>query len=511
MTMADTPTDVQTTNPFADLSVGQELEGFCKTAKQFGIFVDCSIGTDVLLPRSILSRGNYEKLKKLADSKSKDVVKIELVSISPENRTLSGKYISANYRDRPDLSALDGKDIASRFFNATVVSAHDFGVFAELEDYGVEGLVPASKLPEKLPAETIQASFPAGKSIVVQIDEVSVGDKKLVLSMKFESRAPVEAFLSIPHSKWFTGIVQSVTTFGIFVRPAGYDATGLVHASRVPRDLIAAMKKASPIAPGTNKTDIEALFSENDVVKVRVHSVNAGSRRLELSMLPYKADEEDDDDYIVEGREPEGEETVMSADDDDDEQEEYSAENTLLWWRGKPFADSSAAEDEQAEEEELSILSENAQVIEGTWRRMFEIDMREDELDFSSKIADEERKELEEELGELMGLDEEDDYIDMGSKYNVRKMGSFISPDSIPAEWRSQMEFFKELEAHESAKSAYLKRGKAAEQEELDKLLREVEIELESAAAKAPKRHEESSLPEETEEAPAPAPAADAE
>ena len=504
MTMADTPTDVQTTNPFADLSVGQELEGVCKSAKQFGIFVDCSIGADVLLPRSILSRGSYEKLKKLAESKSKDLVKIELVSISPENRTLSGKYISANYKDRPDLSALDGKDISSRFFNATVVSAHDFGIFAELEEYGVEGLVPASKLPEKLPADTIQNSFPAGKSIVVQIDEVSVGDKKLVLSMKFESRAPVEAFLEIPHSKWFTGIVQSVSNFGIFVRPAGYDATGLVHASRVPRDLIAAMKKASPISPGTNKTDIEALFNENDVVKVRVHSVNAGSRRLELSMLPYRAEEEDDDDYVVEGREPEGEETVMqSADDDDEDAVEYVAENTLLWWRGKPFADSASTVDEDAEEEEFSVLSENAQVIEGTWRRMFEIDMREDELDFSSKIADEERKELEEELGELMGLDEDDEFLDLGSKYNVRKMGSYISPDALPAEWRNQIEFFKELDSHENAKKAYMKRGKVAEQEELDKLLREVEIELENAAAKAPKR--ESAPSDESEAAPAPA------
>ena len=32
-----------------------------------------------------------------------------------------------------------------------------------------------------------------------------------------------------------------------------------------------------------------------------------GSRRIELSMLPYKVDDEDEDDYVVEGRDPEGE------------------------------------------------------------------------------------------------------------------------------------------------------------------------------------------------------------
>ena len=41
------------------------------------------------------------------------------------------------------------------------------GIFAELDEYGVEGLVPASKLPDKLPAGTIQASYPAGTAVKV--------------------------------------------------------------------------------------------------------------------------------------------------------------------------------------------------------------------------------------------------------------------------------------------------------------------------------------------------------
>jgi predicted RNA-binding protein with RPS1 domain len=381
------------------------------------------MGSDVLVPRSVLSKGNYEKLKKLADSKSKEKVKVELMAISAENKTLSGKYVSANYKkDRSDLSALDGKELASQFFNATVISAHDFGIFAELDEYGVEGLVPASKLPDRASGESIQTAFPAGKSVVVQIEDMNVGDKKLVLSMKFESRADVSAFVDVPLTRWFEGVVESVSSFGLFVRPAGFDATGLVHSSRVPRDLIAALKKAAPIPAGTNKTDVEALFAERDVVRVRVHSVKSESRRLELSMLPYRAAEEDEDDYVVEGREPEGEETVTRDADDDEDAAEYDAGSTLLWWRGAPYGQSEA--EEEAEDEEAEILNENAQVIEGTWRRMFEIDMREDELDFSSKIAEEERKELEEELGELMGLDEDmgDDFLDFGSKFKVTKV-----------------------------------------------------------------------------------------
>jgi DNA-directed RNA polymerase subunit E'/Rpb7 len=144
---------------FSQYAVGQEYSGSLVGAKAFGVFVDIS-GINVLLPRSQMTKGNYEKLKRLSDSKSKEQVRLEIISVSAENSTLSGKYLSGNYKNRPDLSALQGTDISSKFFNATVVGAHDFGLFAELDEYGVEGLVPASKLPERMPAGSIQASYP---------------------------------------------------------------------------------------------------------------------------------------------------------------------------------------------------------------------------------------------------------------------------------------------------------------------------------------------------------------
>jgi hypothetical protein len=49
------------------------------------------------------------------------------------------------------------------------------------------------------------------------------------------------------------------------------------------------------------------------------------------------------------------------------------------------------------------------------------------------------------------------------------------------------MEFFKELESHETTKVTQLRKGKPAEQEEFDRLLREVEVELDSASSRAPR------------------------
>ena len=72
-----------------------------------------------------------------------------------EQRTLSGKYISGN---SVDISTLDEKELLSKVFTASVVSAHDFGVFAEIEEFELEGLIPASKLGKN--AKNIKANYP---------------------------------------------------------------------------------------------------------------------------------------------------------------------------------------------------------------------------------------------------------------------------------------------------------------------------------------------------------------
>ena len=60
-----------------------------------------------------------------------------------------------------------------------------------------------------------------------------------------------------------------------------------------------------------------------------------------------------------------------------------------------------------------------------------------------------ELKELEEEIGELNGLD--DDMLDAtGFGYKPSSnVGSFISASMLPAGLKEQMEFFKEMEASE--------------------------------------------------------------
>ena len=68
---ADAPAAAANDNSFAQFAVGQSYTGNVVGAKAFGVFVDFKKGTNVLLPRSQLSRGSFERLKRMAETKSK--------------------------------------------------------------------------------------------------------------------------------------------------------------------------------------------------------------------------------------------------------------------------------------------------------------------------------------------------------------------------------------------------------------------------------------------------------
>jgi len=269
-------------------------------------------------------------------------------------------------------------------------------------------------------------------------------------------------------------------------------STGLVHNTRIPRDLISALKRRAPITPGQNKTDVELLFSEGDVVKIRVQAVKVDARRVELSMLPYRASDSEEDDYIVEGRDPEGEENKFEDTNNDEiEEEKFDGQDTLLWWKGQPYQKETFTTLEQEFDEDTEVLNESKNLVEGTWRRMFELDMREDAADFSSKVVEKDLEELAEEIGELDGLDLdliEPDRFGVKDPTQKARFGSFVSLKSLPIEWKEDMDFFKQLEISESEITSKLRGGKAADQAEFESLLKEVELELEQAASRVSSR-----------------------
>ena len=135
----------------------------------------------------------------------------------------------------------------------------------------------------------------------------------------------------------------------------------------------------------------------------------------------------------------------------------------------------------------MDFIHESPSMVDGAWRRMFELDMRKDAEDFNSKSADFDEREIADEIGSLKGLDEEIiDTLGLGSYTNTIYLGNAIDKTSLPPEWLEELTFYKEREAREDVRISFLRNGKTAEQTELDSLLRA--IQLNQVAGKKSKR-----------------------
>ncbi len=339
-----------------------------------------------------------------------------------------------------------------------------------------------------------KTDYSVGDNVSVLINQMADEGKKMTLSLVGGSAGGSSEGGSLDGTgfskdQWIQGVVTSVSNFGLFVRPAGFDLVGLVHARQIPRDLMASLKKQVDMSNPGEKTEVEMLFQEGDVVSCRVNSFN-GPKKVDMSMLPPK-DEADDDDYVVDGRDPEeGDEEKGGrprrpskyAEDNIDSQEVsgFSGESKLLWWRGAPYTPLGRPGND--EDIEMAVIKESDKVVEGVWRRMFEVDLREDAADFSSRVEAQELKELQSDIGELMGLD--DDMFEMNDLTMMSRGPSSVGAgamglmDQLPEDWKSELSFFKETSTTQSALDTMYKGGKAAEQSEFDALIREVEVEI---------------------------------
>lgn len=320
-----------------------------------------------------------------------------------------------------------------------------------------------------------------------------------------------------------------------------------LHQNYVPRDLVRALKKRLPdIYQASNvtaalggKSDLETLFGKGDVLKVRVDYFPGNERSYRVSMLPLRNRAAEDEDANLDlGDDVEGgataevsdisggdvnefDEEFKSYEDDDEELEEffdeerdnrrdvYDAESLLVWWRGAPYErieePSEVAEEEEEEQveiEELQVINEDANMVDGNWRRLFEVDMRADALDSNTRMIEADQNELREEIGELEGLDEGiQDAGGFGVASNSHfRLGSFFSFEGIPEEWKKEMDYFAESSAVDSTISSKLRGGQKAEQTEFESLMRELQQQEDAAKVRVSRSAEQVAQPIEPAE-----------
>merc|ERR1712139_595577 len=82
------------------------------------------------------------------------------------------------------------------------------------------------------------------------------------------------------------------------------------------------------------------------------------------------------------------------------DQMDVDPEDTLLWWRGAPYKKAQAEVDAETlmATTEAGVTQESSSIVEGTWRRLFEIDLRADMNESSSKQLEQEAKGMSEEI-----------------------------------------------------------------------------------------------------------------
>lgn len=251
------------------LKVGAVVTGRVRSLTDFGAFVDLG-GVDGLVHVTEISRRRVAHAKDALAPGQEVTVKVTKI----EN---DGKRISLSMKEL-EKDPWDG--IAERFavkapFSGRIARQADFGLFVEVEP-GVDGLVHVSQLP---PGVTLKdESVKPGQIVNGWVREIDPAARRLSLTLReVATHDPWDGISArLPEGALVSGEVESVATFGVFVRLEP-GLTGLIPASetRLPR--------------GSN---LAKSFAPGQKVDVAVLGVDKERRRISLA-VPSTTDEAD--------------------------------------------------------------------------------------------------------------------------------------------------------------------------------------------------------------------------
>ena len=149
--------------------------------------------------------------------------------------------------------------------DGTVATVADFGAFVDIG--GLEGLVPLSELAHQRPTHPSQV-VKTGQQVRVKILQIDWKEDRLTLSIRALLDNPWQGKLPFNEGDILVGKVDSVKTFGIFVKIPG-NFTGLIPAgeSGVPRGQA-----------------LEKQFHRNQEVRVLISGIDREKEKISLSV-----------------------------------------------------------------------------------------------------------------------------------------------------------------------------------------------------------------------------------
>lgn len=237
------------------LSVGSVVTGTVMRMTSFGAFIDLG-GIEGLMHVSEISWQRVTRPQEIL--KIGQQVEVKILDIKGDKIALSMKALQKN----PFTAALseikEGDTI-----NCRILRLHSFGAFAEIKP-GVEGLIPISEMSRSRNISHPREVVKEQDYVEVQILRIDPDTQKISLSLKALQADPWDNIDELaPLEKPFEGIVESSTSFGVFVTITE-GITGLLPRSRI------------------RKTD---SFNPGDPITLMVTAVDKENHRVTLDYI----------------------------------------------------------------------------------------------------------------------------------------------------------------------------------------------------------------------------------
>lgn len=244
------------------LGEGQVRHGIVRRLTDFGAFVDLG-GIDGLLHVSDISWGRVNKAADVLRVGQEIEVKVLKIDLVKDRVSLGMKQLAPDPWNVVGANYSVGKTVDGR-----VLRLMDFGAFVELEP-GIEGLLPVSELSWTQRVRHPKDLLKEGDSVRVAVIALDLEKHKLTLSLKALGSDPWNDITTrYTPDTVVSGRVTRLSDFGAFVQ-LEEGVEGLVHISE--------MSDKHVRTPGD-------VCKPDEVIQVRIKSVDAEQRRISLSM-----------------------------------------------------------------------------------------------------------------------------------------------------------------------------------------------------------------------------------
>ncbi|KAK3635594.1 rRNA biogenesis protein rrp5 [Elasticomyces elasticus] len=295
----------------ADVSAGQVLPGRVTKVSERGLTVQLSDSLAGPVPLVELS-DDFEEVD-LGRYNKNDIVRVCVVDVDLPNKRVwlslrASKVLSSSLPVRDAQISEIAQVKAGMLVRGFVKHVGDRGVIVALSGK-VDAMVKIADLSDKY-VKDWKSLVEVDQLVTGRILAVDVDAKVVQLSLKAshvdEDYTPPQGINDLTVGTVITGKVRKVEEFGAFI---DIDDTlpklsGLCHRSEM------AAKRVQ---------DARKLYSEGDVVKAKVLSVDVKARKISLGLkATYFADIDDEDEEMEDESEGEGVELGDEEDDEDD-------------------------------------------------------------------------------------------------------------------------------------------------------------------------------------------------